>query len=272
MDIIALYFVFVIFVFVLGLSMGSFINALVYRLYKGKSLWGRSQCINCKKELSLIDLIPVLGFIFLRGKCRYCKKKISWQYPIVEFITGAIFILIFLKFIFASDLINCNLLQIIDLSLLFIFAVILITIFIFDLKYYIIPNKILFPGIILGFIALIIKSIYIWSFELVIAHLFSIFITFGFFLFLYLVSRGKWIGAGDVKFGILLGLILSWPQSLVMLFFSFVIGAMIGIVLLLLKLKKRKEKVPMGTFLVIGTFVSIFLGEIILEWYLGLIL
>ena len=252
--------------------MGSFINALVYRLNLDLSMWDRSMCPKCNHKLSLLDLIPVFSFLFLKRRCRYCKEKISWQYPVVEFITGVIFLLIVLKFIINYNFINYSLLQTVDLFSLFIFSIILITIFIYDLKYYIIPDKVLFPGIILGIIALIFKSIYIWSLEFIITHAFSIFLVFGFFLFLYLVSKGKWIGAGDVKFGILLGLILPWPQGLVMLFFSFVIGAIIGIILLALKKKKRKEKVPMGTFLVIGTFITIFFGEIVLGWYLELIL
>ena len=266
------YFIFSIFIFSLGLCMGSFVNALTYRLNLGLSMWDRSMCPKCKHKLNLLDLIPVCSFLFLKAKCRYCKSKISWQYPLVEFIAGVIFLLIYLKFIINYDFINYGLVETIDLSLLFICAIILVTIFIYDLKYYIIPNKVLFPGIILGIIILIFKSIYTWSLELAITHAFSIFIVFGFFLVLYLLSKGKWIGAGDVKFGILLGLILPWQQSLIMLFFTYVIGAIVGIILLISKKKKLKEKVPMGTFLVIGTFISIFFGEIILEWYLNLIL
>lgn len=252
--------------------MGSFVNALVFRLRNKKSLWQRSMCPKCRKELGVIDLIPVLSFIFLKRRCRHCHKKISWQYPLVELVTGVIFLLLYLKFITETDFINCNLLSIIDLSALFLFSVILISIFIYDLKYYIIPDKILFPGIFLALIILIFESIYSWSFSLAIDHLIAVFIVFGFFLALHLVSRGKWMGAGDVKFSILLGLIIPWPQNMVMLFLTFVLGAIVGIILLVLKKKKLKEKVPMGTFLVVGTFITIFLGEYILQWYLELIL
>lgn len=265
------YYIFSIFIFLIGLSIGSFINALVYRLNKDKTLWDRSKCPKCGKELKALDLIPILSFIFLRGKCRYCRQKISWQYPLVEAITGVIFLLLYARFIANYNFLNCDLLSLIDLSTLLVFSMILIVVFIYDLKYYIIPDKVLWPGVIWGLIILIFKSFYAWSIEFIISHFFSVFLVFGFFLFLYLISKGKWIGAGDVKFGILLGLILPWPDSLVMLFFSFVLGAIVGIILLLLKRKKLKNKVPMGTFLVTGTFVTIFVGEIILRWYLNLI-
>jgi len=260
------------FIFLIGLSFGSFVNALVYRLNSNLSMWDRSHCPKCSHKLSTLDLIPVFSFLFLKCRCRYCKKKISWQYPLVELVVGILFSLIYLKFIINYDFINSDLLQVVDSSLLFLYTIILVTIFVYDLKYYIILNKVLFSGIILGLIVLIFESIYIWSLELIITHVFSIFIVFGFFLVLYLLSKGKWIGAGDVKFGILLGVILSWQQSLVMLFFTYVIGAIVGVILLISKKKKLKEKVPMGTFLVIGTFISIFVGEYVLEWYLNLIL
>ncbi len=260
-----------LFIFTIGLCMGSFINALVYRLYEEMSMWDRSECTKCHHKLGFFDLIPIFSFIFLGRKCRYCKSKISWQYPLVEFVTGIIFVLLFIKFINENNLIDSSLVSIINLSVRYIFAVILITIFIYDLKYYLILDRILFSGIIIGILDIIFESFYTKSLEFIITHVFSIFLVFGFFLILYLLSKGKWIGAGDVKFGIFLGIILSWPEALVMLFFSYVIGAIIGVILLVSKKKKLKEKVPMGTFLVVGTFISMFFGEVIFGWYLGLI-
>lgn len=264
------YIIFIIFIFLLGLAMGSFINALVYRLYKEKSLWGRSECLNCKKKLGFWDLVPILSFVFLKGKCRYCQKQISWQYPLVEFITGTLFSLLFLRFA-NNNLLVCDYTNVINLAFLYIFTIILVAIFLSDLKYYIIPDKILWPGVIFGILLLIFKSILSWSLSYIMSHALAVFVVFGFFLMLYLISKGKWIGAGDVKFGILLGLIVPWPQALVMMFMSFVLGAIVGLSLLLLKKRKLKEKVPMGTFLVVGTFITIFFGEIILKWYLSLV-
>lgn len=269
---ITFYIIFSIFIFLLGLSIGSFINALVYRLHNKESMWARSHCPSCNHQLSISDLIPLFSYLFLKRKCRYCKEKISWQYPLVEFVTSIIFILLFFKFLLENSLISSNFIDMADVSSLFIYSIILIAIFVYDFKYYIIPNKILFAGILLGIIILLFKTLYLWTSEFLIIHSVSILIVFGFFLFLYLVSHGKWIGAGDVKFGILLGLIFSWDQSLVMLFFSYVLGAIIGIYLIISKRKKLKEKVPMGTFLVIGSFITIFIGKYILNWYLNLIL
>jgi prepilin signal peptidase PulO-like enzyme (type II secretory pathway) len=135
-----------------------------------------------------------------------------------------------------------------------------------------IPNRVIFPAIVLGIISVVAKSILLGSSDLVIEHIYSILLVFGFFLVLFLISGGKWIGAGDVKFGILIGLVVPWPVSLAVLFLSFVLGAIFGIILLIMKKKKIKEKVPFGTFLVAGTFLAYFFGDILVNWYLGLIL
>src|SRR3989339_853687 len=175
-----------LFTFLLGVCIGSFLNCVVYRLESKKSLAGRSFCPHCKHILSWKDLIPVLSFLFLKGKCRYCKEKISWQYPAVEVATGLIFF------------------------------------FIYDLKHYLIPDKVLFPAI---FITLIFRLIFISGF---LNYLLAVLIASGFFLAIFLVSGGKWMGFGDVKLAILMGLLLGFPNILVALFLAFFLGAIIG--------------------------------------------
>lgn len=174
-----------------------------------------------------------------------------------------------------------------DLASLLFFSIILILIFIYDLKYYMIPNKILYLGIIFGLILLILKLFLVQfkDHEVLGFHnkffhfgsqigiyFFASFFVFGFFLLLYLVSHKKWIGAGDVKLGLLLGLIIPWPNILVMLFLAFVLGAAISILLVLLKKKEFCDTVPFGVFLVLATFLTIFFGDAILKWYLGLLI
>ena len=244
-----------IFVFIFGLIIGSFLNCVIYRLEKGKSLWGRSYCPHCKHTLIWTDLVPVFSFLFLKGRCRYCHKKISIQYPMVEILTALIFLLI-LNF----QPLN---LKFSILNLLFLLYIVssLIVIFIYDLKHYLIPDKILFPAIIIAFIYNFLNFNY----------LLAAFIAFSFFLFIYLISKGQWMGFGDVKLSILLGLILGFPNILVGLFLSFFFGAIIGIGLIYLNKKGLKSEIPFAPFLIMGTFVAMFFGDRIIQCYFGFV-
>ncbi len=129
-----------LFVFILGLCAGSFLNCVIYRLEKGKKMTARSYCPKCKKQLKWRDLVPVLSFLILKGKCRSCKKPISWQYPAVELATGLIFLLIF----------NPEL--ILNTLYLLLISCFLVIIFVYDLKHYLIPDKVLFPAIVIALI------------------------------------------------------------------------------------------------------------------------
>jgi len=263
-----------LFVFLFGLIVGSFLNCVIYRLEQRQSfLKGRSFCPHCKHTLSWQDLIPVFSFLFLRGKCRYCQKRISWQYPLVEIATALLFLLILnFKFLIFNEFLIFNFETITYFLYLLIISSLLIIIFVYDLKHFIIPDKIIYPAII---IALIFNfSPYGRSpagGQFIIHN--SIFAAFGaaiFFLIIVLVSRGKWMGIGDIKLAFLMGLLLGFPCILVALFFSFLIGAIIGIGLILTKRKTMKSEVPFGPFLVIGTFIALFWGEIIINWYWNL--
>lgn len=275
-----IYFTFcLIFIFILGLAFGSFFNSVISRLKEGKTILGKSKCPHGEKNLRILDLIPILSFFLLKNRCRYCKKKISWRYPLVEFMTGIIFVAVFLKASLLGSR-SFDFYFIFDLVSLLFFSSILILIFVYDFKYSIISDKILYPAIFLGFVFLILRLFGLTCNQFLISqtlfqarnHLFAIFLAFGFFLVLYLLSHGRWIGGGDVKFGILLGLIIPWPNILVTLFLAFVLGAGVSIILVLLKKKKFKDTIPFGTFLVSATFLTLFFGEAILNWYLGLIL
>ena len=261
---------FSIFIFVFGLLVGSFLNCLIYRLelkeLKGERkspLKGRSFCPSCKHVLSWYDLIPILSFFYLRGKCRYCGKKISIQYPLVELATALMFLLVF----------NSSMVQAIELNLLFLFYYLLITcfliiIFVFDLKHFIIPDVVLFPAIVITFLYRVF-----FSERLSLSgFIFSALISGLFFLLIFLISRGKWLGFGDVKLVLFMGLFLGYPQILVGLFLSFFIGAIIGVMLMLLKKKGLKSEVPFGPFLVVGTYIGLFWGQQIYNWYLNLLM
>ena len=249
-----MFFYYVIF-FLFGLAIGSFLNCAVCRIEKDESfLKGRSYCPHCKHTLSYKDLVPLLSFLVLLGKCRYCKKKISFQYPLVEIFTGLLFLSILF---FSSNVINA----------FFFFAIFsfLIIIFIYDLKHFLIPDIALYPALIL---ALIYQLVQVESAFLSV--ILSAVLSCSFFLSIFLVSRGKWMGFGDVKLAFFMGLFLGYPNILVALFMAFSIGAIISLVIVFLKKKSLKSEVPFGPFLIIGTYIGLFFGETIYFWYINL--
>ncbi len=259
-----------IFVLILGLVVGSFLNVVIYRLKNGgRIIADRSKCPYCKKELQVLDLIPVLSFLFFKGRCRYCKKKISWQYPLVELTTALSFILIFLNINFlGSSFPAFALWGDIILFLFFVFYLSsLIVIFVYDLRYYLIPDVVLLPAILLVLAILVfaVPSSYFF----ILDNFFGALVFSGFFLAQYLISKGKWVGGGDVKLGILLGLILGWKLALVSLFIAYVTGAIVASALILLKKKTRKDVLAFGPFLIASFIIVLFYGQVILSWYLG---
>ncbi len=269
------------FIFVLGLVVGSFLNCVVYRLKEKKSfVSGRSFCPRCKHNLAWYDLVPVFSFIFLRGKCRYCNKPISWQYPTVEICTGCIFLLIFnFQFSifnfssFAGSRVAGQFFtpdSLIGLVYLFVIASLLIIIFIFDLKWYLIPDKVLLwaVGITAAF------HLYSFAFNFypkgqISNFLFSAFGAAGFFLAIFLLTRGKAMGFGDVKLAFFMGLFLGWPKIVTALFLAFLIGAIIGLILIINKKKQMKSEIPFGPFLITGLFIALFWGKAIINFYLN---
>ena len=228
-------------------------NCLIYRLDKERSfLEGRSFCPNCKKILKWQDLIPILSFLFLKGKCRHCKEKISWQYPLVEISAGVIFLLIFN---YQSSIIN--------LIFLFYIASSLIIIFTYDLRYYIIPDKVVIPAIITTLIYHLTDQPLLFNFLGAAA------MASGFFFLIFVVSRGQWMGFGDVKLAFLMGLLLGISNVLLALFSAFFFGAVAGLLLMVLRNKSLKSEIPFAPFLIAGTFVALLWGQQIVQWYLN---
>lgn len=261
-------FIVSLFIFILGLMVGSFLNVVICRLETGEGvIAGRSHCPHCKKTLKWFDLIPLSSFVFLKGKCRYCQQKISWQYPIVELATALSFLLIFnFKFpIFNQFLIsNFQFLNILNFLFLIFVSCVLIIIFVYDLKHFIIPDKIIFPAILISSVFILYTKYFILN------TFFAAFLASGFFLAIVFLTRGKGMGMGDVKFAFLMGLILGWPNILLALFIAFMFGAVVGLALIFSKKKTLKSEVPFGPFLCIGTFLTLFYSEQIINWYWGL--
>lgn len=248
------------FVFILGLFVGSFLNVLADRLPKGESvIKGRSHCDKCKKELAWYDLIPLLSFLMLKGKCRYCHTSLSFYYPIVELTTGFLFMAVLL-FVLGWDINFISIISIITVIYYLFIASILIVIFFSDLRYGIIPDKVILPAILVSFLYLILNTNY-----LILPHVLSAVGASLFFLFLFLITKGRGMGFGDVKFAFLIGLILGFPNIIVGLYAAFLTGAFVGIILILWRKRKLREAIPFGPFLVLGTMFGLFLGEKLLD-------
>ncbi len=264
MNLILLFYYFTVFAF--GLVIGSFLNVVIYRLEKEEKLTGRSYCPNCKHNLSWQDLIPVFSFLFLKGKCRYCGKKISLQYPLLEILTGLIFVIIF----------NFQLLEFKFSIFYFLFSIFsfyiassLIVIFTYDLKHYIIPGQILFPAIIITFFYQLIFDVKFLIFNSLLASVAATAFFFSIFIF---PPKGKWMGFGDVELAVLMGLLLGFPSVILALFLAFFFGAIIGIISIIFQKKSLKTQVPFAPFLILGTFIAMLFGNVIINWYITLLM
>jgi prepilin signal peptidase PulO-like enzyme (type II secretory pathway) len=258
---------FYLLIFVLGMIIGSFLNVVIFRLKTNETIFRkRSHCNFCQKKLNWYELIPLMSFIIQLGRCRGCKKKISWQYPLVELFTGVIFLLIFIFFgqvwRFPYTVYVC---------FLFLIFCFLIIIFVYDLKHYLVAEKIIYPAIILAFLFNIFIWIFTNNFQIFVSSIIAGLLAGGFFLILVLISKEKWMGKGDILIGVLMGLILGMPMTIVGLILAFLIGAIVSLVLMALKKKKMKSEIPFGPFLVLGTAISIFWGNVLLNWYLNLL-
>jgi len=237
-------------VFSFGAAIGSFLNVCICRMPAGKSVfYPPSHCPACRHFLSFLDLIPVLSYLFLKGKCRYCGCRIAWQYPVVELITGLLFVLSFVKYGITLS----------ALRSIVLFSVI-IPVTVIDLKYKIIPDKLNFAGLILS-IPLIFESE-----EVFYSSAAGFFEGGGLLYIIALVSRGG-MGGGDIKLAAVLGLLLGWKLLLVALFMAFVAGSIAGLSMLVFKLAHLKEPVPFGPYLAIGSVAAVLVGDKIIRWY-----
>lgn len=248
-----------IFVFIFGLIVGSFLNCLIWRLRTGESLGGRSHCPTCKGTIFWYDNIPLLSFLFLKGRCRHCSGKISLQYPLVELSSGCLFLLAFYLNVFFGEASYLELVK--DW---FIVAV-LIVVFVYDLRFYLILDKVMIPAILLVLILNILGGA--GCFDLLISAIIGV----SFFLVQFVVSQGRWIGGGDIRLGLFMGVsLVYWEHVLLAIFLSYFIGSIVGILLLVFAKKKWDSQVPLGIFLSSGTILALFWGKPIINWYLGL--
>ena len=230
-------------VLALGLVIGSFLNVVVYRLPRGLGfVRGRSFCPKCKHKINWFDNVPVISFLILKGRCRFCGRKISWRYPLIELLAGALFYLSYLSHLsFLSYLLICG----------------LVVIFFIDLEHQIIPDEIVIPLSILFLVYFLMTNPQL----LITNYLITALISFLFLYFIFLLTKGRGMGLGDVKLAFLMGLVLGFPKIVVAFYLAFLTGAFVGVILILLGKAKLKQKIAFGPFLVFGTIFSLLWGE-----------
>jgi len=237
--------------FLFGITLGSFFNVVGLRVPKKIPFTNdRSHCSSCHKQLSWYELIPVFSFILQRGKCRNCQQKISLIYPMIESLTGLLFVLSYLMIGIEWELITALLL----ISMLMI-------IFVSDMTYMLIPNKVLLFFLPLFIIIRAIQPLEPWW-----SSITGGVVAFVLIALIILVSRGG-MGAGDMKLFGLLGIILGLGKVLLTFFLASLFGAIFGIILLLCKIIERKQPIPFGPYIIVATIISYFFGDLMMEWY-----
>ena len=247
-----------ILIFILGLIVGSFSNVCIYRIPRNESvIYPASHCPKCRTKIKPVDNIPLLSYILLKGRCRNCGSKISIQYPVVEFLTGLIYLIIYLIYGLSIQ----SLVYIILSSALIIIAFI-------DLQKQLIPDVISLPGIVVGLILSFIVP-YISFINSALGAL----VGGGIILIIAwvgsIIFKKEAMGGGDIKLAAMIGAFLGWRYTIISLFWGFFLGALTGIILIMTKIKKREDAIPFGPFIALGSIITLLWGEKILSWYLG---
>ncbi len=272
--------------FIFGSAIGSFLNVVSLRYKPGQKLFnekiiaGRSHCPHCRKTLKWYELIPIFSFIIQKGRCRHCKQKLSLQYPLVEILSGLVFVFIPLS-LQAPHFSSITLIWTLIFIIFFLIAII-------DFRHYIIPDQLNVALAVLGLFLIGIKErvgdfgsfsgsflgYYATLFGLResiwVNHFFAAILGIVFFGLIILLSRGKAMGLGDLKLIGPLGFIFGWPDILMILFLSFVIGGACMLPLLIKKQKTMKDAVPFGPFLIIASTLTFFFGYQIINGYFKL--
>jgi leader peptidase (prepilin peptidase) / N-methyltransferase len=246
--------VIILYVFIVGTIFGSFFNVCIYRIPAGKSVvYPPSSCGHCNTRLRALDMIPVLSYIFLGGKCRHCKQSFSARYAIVELMTGIIYAALYMtygfNFIFLKHIVLSSFLIVIGMID-------------FD------TTDVYFTTTISGIIAGVIFAIagYFMGYGLM-QYVWGALLGGGVITAIILLTKG--MGWGDVEICLLCGIFLGLKLTVVTLFFSFILGGLIGVLLIITKKKSRKDYMPFGPYIALGAIIAMLYGEKIIAWYLG---
>ncbi len=239
---------------ILGLAVGSFLNVCIYRIpLKETVVYKSSSCPHCSAKLKVVDLVPLISYVALKGKCRYCKKRISLLYPSLELLTAVTFV--------ASYLLLGN--SIFLVKYLFLFSVLIIITFV-DLEYQAIPNNLI---VILLLWATLWQLLYP---EISLGKAFSgAALGGGLLLLIAVISKGG-MGGGDIKLMFVMGLYLGLSLTALALFLGFLSGSVIGLILIVLRYKTRKDPIPFAPFLTVGIISATLWGYNIIDYYINL--
>jgi prepilin signal peptidase PulO-like enzyme (type II secretory pathway) len=271
----------IVILLILGLILGSFVNALVWRIHEQERLIststkvrknelaqlsimrGRSMCPTCHHQLMGRDLIPVFSWIYLKGKCRYCSKPISWQYPIVELMVAALFEL---SYVFWPQAFHG--IGLLEFAIWLLCLIGFIALAVYDLRWYILPNRILYPLFTLILAQILIVSLFLGGGRsIIVSSFWGILIGGGIFYVLYQVSGAKWIGGGDVKLGALLGIIVGGPlNAILFLFLASLTGSLVFTPLLASGKVKRTTLIPFGPFLLVSAVIVRLFGSSVINY------
>ncbi|MFO7636305.1 MAG: prepilin peptidase [Clostridia bacterium] len=242
------------FFLVLGLLIGSFLNVVIYRLPLEKSIVSPgSACPSCNTRLKPMDNIPVFSFLFLKGRCRYCKAPISVRYPLIEGLTALVTVLVFL---------------VVGLSWSLLFHLVavyvLIAVFFIDLEHMIIPDSL----VVVLLVNAILYVVIVREVPFLDAGIGFLAASLPLFLIAWATKGG--LGGGDIKLMAAMGVFLGWKSILLSLLIGCVLGALVSLGLMVFKKKKKKDLIPFGPFLCMGIVIAMFYGEVIIQWYLRL--
>ncbi len=250
-----------------GLSVGALMNAYIARSPSGQAILAPRACAVCAHPVAVADLLPILGNLRLKGKCRRCRAIVPWHYAAAEWAVGIAFALFAARVLFSLGIPSYVapseyfLLFLRDVSL----SVFLIYIFLFDALASVIPDTLSFPAIGIAFLAT--AALGVSAPSLLLGGL----LLAAFFAVQTLASRGMWVGGGDVRLGFLAGVLFGPWMGMLTLVLAYMLGSVVGIHLLLLRKATLRDHVPFGTFMVIALFVMLFFGESLTSWYFTLI-
>lgn len=258
-----------LYITILGAILGSFSTMLIHRLHFEEKgiLFGRSACPHCKKVLGVWDLIPIFSWIFLRGRCGNCSEKISVFYPLTELLFAFVFFLVGLQF---SD-------QVYVLVPLLIVAFVALVCFIYDVRFMEVDDRVVYPFVIFWIIYLLVNQFFPDFFveAFLLGSVFDLFLGgilgWAFYAAQYYFSGGKWVGAGDMRLGLLMGLVLGWKYLLLGLFLAYILGSIFAVYLLITRKADGSTALPMGAFLMPSLIIFLLYGEAIWEFYWGIL-
>jgi prepilin signal peptidase PulO-like enzyme (type II secretory pathway) len=255
----------ILFLFILGAAMGSFANATAWRLkHKRDFVKERSECEFCHHALGASDLIPIISWLWLKGKCRYCHKKISPGHLIVELLTAVLFAASYLWW--PGGLHNTAAYAQFGFWLVYVVGIVLLGVY--DLKWLLLPDKIVFPLIGLSIVGTVVGRVWLGheGFSALVDVGAGITVFAGFLGALFAFSKGRWVGLGDVKLAIFMGIVLGVPNAVLALLGSYYIGAFVTAPLLMSKKLTLKSQVPFGPFLLASFWLSFLFGDKVVHW------